>query len=218
MIPILCIVGASNSGKTTFLEKLIPELIQRGYHVGTVKHDVHGFEMDREGKDTWKHRKAGAQTIAISSPSQVAMIRNVEEEAELDELCGRYFWKEDILLTEGYKQSRFPKIEVFRAAIGNKPVCGPGDNLVGMISDDAVQAAVPVFRFDEPGKVADLIEERFLRGRKKNQILVYVDGKRLPMKDFVRDFVAGGIVGMLSSLKGWEEPRKVDIQIRLEEE
>src|SRR5689334_20561515 len=98
MLPIVCFVGASNSGKTTFLEKLIAELTRRGYRVGTVKHDAHGFEMDREGKDTWRHRQAGAATIAISSPAQVATIRRVESEMGLEEIAGRYFWDEDILI------------------------------------------------------------------------------------------------------------------------
>lgn len=218
MLPIICIVGASNSGKTTFLEKLIPELSRRGYRVGTVKHDVHGFEMDREGKDTWKHRKAGAQTIAISSPLQVASIRRTEAEMDLAELAGRYFWLEDILITEGFKRSHFPKIEVFRSAIEAAPICGKEDNLISIVTDEAIEADVPLFRFDEVAKVADFIENRFLKERKKHHITVHVDGRRLPMNDFVRDFVVGGIYGMLSTLKGWKRPKKIDIQIRLEDE
>jgi molybdopterin-guanine dinucleotide biosynthesis protein B len=219
MLPIICVVGASNSGKTTFLEKLIPELHGRGYRIGTVKHDAHGFEMDREGKDTWRHRRAGASTIAISSPVQVATIRQTGgAELSLDELAGRYFWTEDLIITEGYKRSRFPKIEIFRSAVEAAPICGPSDNLVAIVTDDAVSVEVPVFGFAEVARVADLLEERFLRGRKKHGISVHLDGKRLPMNEFVRDFMIGGIQGMLSSLRGWEAPRKIDIQIRLEDE
>ena len=90
MPPIVCIVGASNSGNTTFLEKLIPELVRRGYRIGTIKHDAHGFEMDREGKDTWRHRQAGAQTIAIVSPNQTATIRRTDAELDLEEAVGRF--------------------------------------------------------------------------------------------------------------------------------
>jgi len=218
MLPIVCVVGASNSGKTTFLEKLIPELSRRGYRIGTVKHDVHGFEMDREGKDTWRHRKAGAGTVAISSPSQVASIRGLEKEMELEELVGRYFWEEDLLITEGYKRSRFPKIEIFRSAIESRPICAPEDNLIAIVTDDAVEAGVPSFRFEETAKVADFIEGRYLKERKKHGIVVHLDGKKLPMNDFVRDFMIGGIRGMLSSLRGWKAPKKIDIHIRLEED
>jgi molybdopterin-guanine dinucleotide biosynthesis protein B len=218
MIPIICIVGASDSGKTTFLEKLIPELSQKGYRVGTVKHDVHGFEMDKEGKDTWKHRKAGAQTIAISSPTMIASIRQTDGEMSLEEMVGRYFWQEDLLITEGYKQSHFPKIEVFRSAIEPQPICGAKDNLIAMVTDDAVQSDVPRFGFDDAGKVAEFIEERYLKGRKKHSALVQLDGKRLPLNEFVRGILTGGIVGMLSTLRGWENPRKVDVQILIEDD
>ena len=68
MIPIISIVGKSDSGKTTLIEKLLPELVRRSYRIATVKHDVHGFEVDREGKDSWRHKKAGAHTVIISSP------------------------------------------------------------------------------------------------------------------------------------------------------
>ena len=218
MLPIICIVGASNSGKTTFLEKLIPELRGRGYRIGTVKHDAHGFEMDREGKDTWRHRRAGASTIAISSPAQVATIRQTDSELTLDELAGRFFWTEDLIITEGYKRSRFPKIEIFRTAIEPAPICGPSDNLLAVVTDDPVTVEVPTFGFAEVARLADLIEDRFLKGRKKHRILVQLDGKRLPMNDFVRDIVVGAIQGMLSNLRGWEAPKKIDIQIRLEDE
>ena len=208
MIPIVSVVGASNSGKTTFLEKLVPELSRRGYRIGTVKHDVHGFEMDKEGKDTWKHRRAGAQTVAISSPSMVASIRSTEGEMDLDELAGRYFWREDILITEGYKRSHYPKIEIFRSAVEKEPLCGPQDNLAAVVTDDEIQTEVPRFGFDQVEKVADFIEERYLKGRKKHRTLVQLDGKRLPMNDFVRDFFTAGVVGMLSSLRGWKSPGK----------
>ena len=218
MLPIVCIVGASNSGKTTFLEKLIPELRRRGYRVGTLKHDVHGFEMDQEGKDTWRHRLAGARTVGIASPLMLAAIRETAAEMPLELIAGRYFYEEDILLTEGYKRSHFPKIEVFRSAVEVKPICSPEDNLLAIVTDDLVQLEVPLFRFDEVTGVADLIEDRFLKDRKKPRIIVYVDGKQMPMNDFVKDFVIGGTVGMLSSLRGWKAPRKIDIQIRLEDE
>ena len=215
MLPVISIVGASESGKTTFLEKLIPELAARGYRVGAVKHDAHGFEMDREGKDTWRLRRAGAQVIAISSPDQFASIRRTDREMSLEEIAGRFFWTEDILITEGFKREHYPKIEVFRSALEPKPICGPGDNLIAIVSDDTVDMQVPGFSSTDWRAVAEFIENRYLRGKKKRKILVQLDGKQLPMKDFVGDFVLGGIEGMLSSLRGWDKPRTVSIHIRL---
>jgi molybdopterin-guanine dinucleotide biosynthesis protein B len=217
MLPIISIVGASNSGKTTFLEKLIPELVSRGYKVGAIKHDAHGFEMDREGKDTWRLRRAGAGVIAISSTDQLAWIRRTDSEMNLQEIAARFFWSEDILITEGFKSAHFPKIEVFRSAVEPKPICSSGDNLIALITDDAVDAQVPGFSFSDPSGVADFLEGRYLRDRKKRRMLVLVDGKPMPMKDFVEDFVAGGIIGMLSTLRGYDNPDNISIHIRLGE-
>ncbi len=218
MLPIISIVGASDSGKTTFLEKLIPELAGRGYRVGAIKHDAHGFEMDREGKDTWRLKRAGATVIAISSPAQVASIRQFDEEMSLGEIAARFFWTEDILITEGFKRERFPKIEVFRSAVEPNPICGPGDNLVAVVTEDALEAEVPRFLPTDSCGVADLIETRYLRDRKKSRVLVQLDGKQLPLNDFVADFVIGGIKGMLSTLRGWKKPQTISIHIRSEED
>ncbi|MGO9021143.1 MAG: molybdopterin-guanine dinucleotide biosynthesis protein B [Syntrophobacteraceae bacterium] len=218
MLPIISIVGASDSGKTTFLEKLIPELAAKGYRVGAVKHDAHGFEMDREGKDTWRLRHAGAEVIAISSPDQLASIRNTDREMSLEEIAGRFFWSEDILITEGFKRAHYPKIEVFRSALEPKPICGPRDNLIALVSDDAVDIQVPRFSSTDWRGVAAFIESRYLRDKKKRKMLVQLDGKQLPIKDFVEDFLLGGIEGMLSSLKGWDKPRTVTIHMRLGED
>lgn len=217
MLPIVCVVGASNAGKTTFLEKLIPELTKRGYRVGCLKHGSHGFEMDHEGKDTYRLRQAGAQAIAIVSPDQVATIRRLAGELSPEEVAARFFWREDILLTEGYRQSDFPKIEVFRSGIEAKPICTQKDHLVALVTDDPSRVEVPRFGFHEADKVADFIEERFLKHRKKHRILVQLDGRRLPMNDFVRDIVVGVLRGMLSNLKGWDHPSTVDIHLRIED-
>ncbi len=214
MLPIICIVGASNSGKTTFLEKLIPELSGRGYMIGTIKHDAHGFEMDKEGKDTWRHRRAGARTIAISSPRQAASIRRTDAEMGLEELAARYFWTEDILIAEGFKRSVFPKIEIFRSEVEPKPICGGPDNLVAIVTDDGPETEVPCFGFEDVAKVADFIETRYLKGRKRRRIQVQAGGKQIPLNHFVEDFLAAGILGMLSSLRGWEDHKDIDIRIR----
>ena len=218
MIPIVCLVGASDSGKTTFLERLIPELSSRGYRVGTIKHDAHGFDMDREGKDTWRHRRAGASTIAISSPTQVATIRGTAVELELSEVVARYFWAEDLVLAEGFKRSHFPKIEIFRKAIEPAPICAAEDNLLAFVTDDPFETDVPVYGFESVREVADLIESRFLKNRKKARVSVHADGKKLPMNEFVQDFVVGTVQGMLSSLRGWKTPKSLNISIQFGDE
>ena len=97
---IVCIVGKSGSGKTTLLEKLIPELTGMGLKVGTIKHDVHGFEIDHPGKDSWRHKQAGSAITIISSPQRIGVVMDVEHDHTLDELAS-FFSGVDIILTEG---------------------------------------------------------------------------------------------------------------------
>ena len=97
MVPIVSIVGKSDSGKTTLLVKLIPILKRKGYRVATIKHDVHGFEMDREGKDTYRHFHCGADAVLISSPRKIALIKRIEQEAPLDALAEQFYPDMDIV-------------------------------------------------------------------------------------------------------------------------
>lgn len=162
MVPILSFVGWSGIGKTTLLEKLIPELVRRGYRVATVKH-VHHFSMDHEGKDTWRHRKAGAACTIISSAEQLAMIRDVDHDASLDEIREKYAGDVDIMITEGYKQERAPKIEVFRAGEHAAPVFADGRDLVALVADTNINLGVPCIGLGEIDKLADFIENKFLK-------------------------------------------------------
>ena len=114
--PIVSIVAKSGTGKTTLLEKLITEMKQRGYRVGAVKHDAHSFDIDHEGKDSWRLTRAGADTMLITSPDKLAMIKQYAEEQEptLAETVAAYCDDLDIVLSEGFKKSATPKIEVHR--------------------------------------------------------------------------------------------------------
>ncbi|GAW92034.1 molybdopterin-guanine dinucleotide biosynthesis protein MobB [Calderihabitans maritimus] len=149
-------------GKTTLLEKLIPELKRRGYRVATIKHDAHNFDIDHPGKDTWRHAQAGADVVVISSPVKFAMIAKVEEERSLDELV-TMLPPVDIVLTEGYKRGNKPKIEVFRAARGEKELLCRPEELLAIASDVSFDIGVPVYGLDDVAGLADLIEEKFLK-------------------------------------------------------
>ena len=108
------IASNSNVGKTTLIVGLVKELKSRGYRIATIKHDAHDFEIDQEGKDTWKHRQAGADTVLISSKSKIALIKSIETEAALEQLVDMVKDDVDFVIIEGYKGSSFPKIEVYR--------------------------------------------------------------------------------------------------------
>ena len=135
--PIVSIVGRSNSGKTTLLEKLILALKQRGLCVGTIKHDVHGFEIDRPGKDSWRHKQAGASITIISSPYQIGMVMDVEHDHKPEELMPLLSHM-DIILTEGYKNSDYPKLEVFRPDAHKAPICKGDKTLLALICDEEI--------------------------------------------------------------------------------
>lgn len=158
--PFVSVVGNSGSGKTTFLEKLIPELVGRGLRVGTIKHDVHGFEMDKPGKDSWRHKHAGASATIISSPYQIGMVMDVEHDHKPDELLS-YFNGMDIILTEGYKRGNHPKIEIFRTEIINEPLCRNDRSLIALVTDSDVDLDVPTFSSAGIMEVADFLIKHF---------------------------------------------------------
>ena len=164
MIPIVSIVGASNSGKTTLIEKLIAELTIRGCRVATIKHNRHGFEIDHEGKDSWRHKHAGATTTVVASPSRVAVIEDVTRDYDIGELVNRYIRDADIVLVEGFKENPFPKIEVYRTELKRERLTGAGDNLIALALDGQAPSldGVACFNRDDAKGMADLIEELFL--------------------------------------------------------
>jgi len=160
MTPIISIVGKSESGKTTLIEKLIPELKKRGYRIGTVKHALHGFQIDREGKDSFRHKAAGADTVVVVSPKSIAMVKNGGGET-LDFVV-KYFSDMDLVITEGYKRENKPKIEVFRKARHAEPLCRDDNNLFALVTDDDLDLNVPRFGLEDIKGLADLIEKKFL--------------------------------------------------------
>ncbi len=163
-IPIVSIVGKGDSGKTTFLEKLIRELTRRGVRVATAKHHVHDHEIDTPGKDSWRHARAGAVTTMVSSPEKFSLVRSVEREMTLPEIERVAAYADcDILLTEGYKREGLNRIEVSRLARSDELVCGPGEAFALVTDNPAVACGdAPVFALDDAAGVADLIEARFL--------------------------------------------------------
>ena len=160
MPPIICIAGRSQTGKTTLIEKLIPVLKKRGYRIGTIKHSHHIFEMDKTGKDSWRHKDAGAETVIIASPGKIAMVKN-DHEGNLDSLVN-YFDDMDLVVTEGYKSERKPKIEVVRAARHQEALLADDANLIAVVTDVNLSVDVPVFGMEDIEQLADFVEKNYL--------------------------------------------------------
>ena len=152
-IPIYSIVAFSGTGKTTLLEKLVAELKSRGLRVAVIKHDAHEFDIDHEGKDSWRFTRAGADITVVVSETKAAIMEN--RPLSLDALLGKIA-DVDIILTEGYKHGIWPKIAVRRDAAG-KPFPVPPEECFALVTDVPEQTGTPCFGLDDVGGLADLI-------------------------------------------------------------
>lgn len=163
-IKALSFVAKSGTGKTTLLEKVIAQLKRCGYTVGVIKHDVHQFTMDHPGKDSYRFTAAGADSMLISSSSKLALVKQHSAAPSLESLLETYFTDVDLVLTEGFKQSFLPKIEVHRKDYKPTLLCRGEKNdptLIAVASDEPLTIDVPVLDLNDPGRVADFIKEYF---------------------------------------------------------
>lgn len=163
--PVVAIVGTSNSGKTTLIEGLIPALVRRGVKVGTIKHHHHAGDFEPEGKDTWRHRRAGAAKSCLASPTQLVAVTDLHEEPDPGELARREFEGFDLVLVEGGKHGPFPKIEVIRTGRGGGPLALQGGERIAIVTDGAVDADVALFRTADAEGLAAFLIERFCGDR-----------------------------------------------------
>ncbi|MFO7911851.1 MAG: molybdopterin-guanine dinucleotide biosynthesis protein B [Desulfotignum sp.] len=158
---IISIAGKSNSGKTTFLEKLIAELTGKGYRIGSVKHTHDGFNLDNKGKDSWRHKKAGASATLVVTDNKIAMVKD-DLRSDIEKMQD-YLSDMDLILAEGFKRQPLPKIEVFRADGPHAhPLCLDSPDLIAFVTDSAFAPNVPVFGLEEVAAVASFIENQYL--------------------------------------------------------
>lgn len=156
---IIGLAGWSGSGKTTLLAKVIPRIVARGKRVSTLKHAHHGFDLDQPGKDSHAHRTAGASEVLISSAQRWALMHELRDEPEphLRELLTRLS-PVDLVMVEGYKRERIPKLEIYRAEIGKPLLHLEDDWIVAIASDTALpDASVPVVDLNDIDKIADIL-------------------------------------------------------------
>jgi molybdopterin-guanine dinucleotide biosynthesis protein B/molybdopterin-guanine dinucleotide biosynthesis protein len=159
-------VAKSGTGKTTLLEKVIAELKGRGYRIGVVKHDAHRFDIDHPGKDSHRLTAAGADTMLIASPEKLAVVKQHAEPPPIEELIATYFSDVDLILTEGFKKSGLPKIEVHRRERSATLICRGEENdpsLIAVASDEPLELDVPVLDLNNPAQVADFVEAQIIR-------------------------------------------------------
>lgn len=158
-------VAQSGTGKTTLLEKVIAELKLRGYRIGVIKHDAHRFDIDHPGKDSYRLTQAGADTMLISSPEKLALVKHHAEPPPVAELIATYFDDVDLILTEGFKKSGLPKIELHRSEHSATLICRGDEHdpdLIAVASDEPLLLDVPVLDLNNPAQVADFVEEHII--------------------------------------------------------
>lgn len=161
-VPVVGLAGYSGSGKTTFLEKLIIELKSRGYRIGVIKHTHHAVEFDQPGKDTWRHARAGADFVALAAPGSFSVYKKTEGDPG-PEILISMAGDLDLIIVEGYKKEKWPKIEVFyRHGTTERPYISD-EELLGVVSDAPPEKDVPHFGLDDAAGVAEYIERVVLK-------------------------------------------------------
>jgi molybdopterin-guanine dinucleotide biosynthesis protein B len=162
-IPLFGVVGWKNSGKTTLMVRLIENFAGRGLQVAAVKHAHHAFDIDHEGRDSFRYKAAGASTVAVSSAKRFAIMTELRGRPEptLDELV-RHIEKADIILVEGFKAGAHPKLEVRRRAAASGPPLAPNDPAILAIAADfkLEEESIPVFPLDDIDAIASFILRR----------------------------------------------------------
>ena len=155
--------GWSGSGKTTLIEQLIALLVTDGLRVATIKHTHHDFDLEHPGKDSWRHREAGATEVLLASGRRWALLHELRDapEPDLATLLGKLA-PCDVVLIEGCKFADVPKLEVYRAALG-KPVLHGADNaIIAVVTDSAVQTELPCLDLNQPQQVYEFLKAKCL--------------------------------------------------------
>jgi molybdopterin-guanine dinucleotide biosynthesis protein MobB len=200
MPAIISVVGHSNSGKTTLVEKLVRELKSRGYSIATVKHTPQEASLDEPGKDSWRHLEAGSEATVVAAHDRLMMIKPVTGPEILDEILQLIGEEQDLLIVEGFKQSETPKIEVHRRETG--PVLEDLKNRVAIATDEPLDTDVRQFSLDDPKSISDFIEEEFIRKQDDRVLSLYINGKAVPLTEFPRNIIINILLGIAASLKG----------------
>jgi molybdopterin-guanine dinucleotide biosynthesis protein B len=156
---ILLVVGRKKRGKTSLVEKLIPEFKRRGYKVGSIKYTTLDHQFDTPGKDSFRHTQAGAETTLILSPESLALFSSDLRKKAPNELFQLFFKGYDLIIGEGFKNSPYPKVEVLDSSKDAEPLCGKNDNLIALVCDKTIDSYAPVFSLDQIEPLVDFLEK-----------------------------------------------------------
>ena len=158
---VFMFVGHSGSGKTALVEKLLPELTARGLQLATIKHAHHRVELDKEGKDSWRYKQAGAAISMLVTSDALQLVADAVDRREPAQLAQRFLGEADLVLAEGFSHAPGVKIEILRHECGKPPRCAIEDGLIAIVSDmREVYPELPHFALDDIAGLADFVLER----------------------------------------------------------
>lgn len=217
---VISIVGNTDAGKTTLIEHLLRELSRRKHRVATAKHCPHGFNLDVEGKDTWRFTEAGARGVFLTSPGLVGLIEEKEPVPSLRNIAEHYFPDLDIVLGEGFSQEKeVRKILVLREGV-SKRVPYPQGDILALVSDFKIKADKPVFKPDDVSGIANFVEQLLIQeDRMETSVTLIINKKPVPLNPFVQSVFKNVIVGIIGALKREDEKLKqIEVIIKSEDD
>ena len=212
MNPVVSIVGKTGTGKTALLERLIAEFKKRGCRIATVKHSPGGMEIDKSGKDSWRFAEAGSDAVVISSPDKLAFIKNVDDDSSIEYILHTIGSDFDIVLVEGFRKGKAPKIEVHRKELGQDLLC-PFEELSVIVTDEPLDIDIPQIPLNDTVAVADFIEKNFIL-ESEGDASLFVNGKQVFINPFVKEIITRISLAIVSTLKGVEKIKSLDISVK----
>jgi molybdopterin-guanine dinucleotide biosynthesis adapter protein len=214
MPPVVSIVGRSNSGKTTLIEKLIVELKARGYHIATAKHTHRDMTAPESDKDSDRHLKAGSEASMIIDPHGLMMIKPLQNDISIEQVAQLIGEDYDLILTEGFKEDDAPKIEVHRKE--NAPPLEGVKKIFAIVTNEPLDTKTRQFPLEDVKGIADLIEDGFIKPQQERYTLL-VNNTPIPLNAFTKEFIVNIQLAMAHGLKGVDKIKTMKIFLKKEE-
>jgi molybdopterin-guanine dinucleotide biosynthesis protein B len=209
---VVAVVGPAGSGKTALIEQIVAELKRRRLSVAVVKHCSRGFNLDQQGKDSWRFKEAGSDGVGLISPEEIAIIQRQFDKAEDLQLATSYFKKMDFVLIEGrHTIKHIPKVELLRKGVAER-VATPVEELAAVVSNFDVKVPRPVFHFSQINEITNFLEKEVQMDEPR--VVLEIDGAIIPLNPFVQSVSANMLLGIVRSLKDTQpDPQKITLRV-----